>query len=432
MKRVLAVCLAGIMMAGTAAGCGGTSAAGSGSGGVASVEGDAEAIRFLNNKIEIDKPLKEFAKRYQEETGQEVIIESLGGGVDINGQLKNYYAAGNMPDIFGYAPDAWESFKDWLLDVSDMSCFQDTDYGFQGEDGKYYGIPFAIEGYGITYNKDILDKAGVDPAQITNINALRETFEKIDGMKEELGIQTVCSVAAESGQMYWATGNHLMGVYLNQGVERVDRTNIDALNAGTIDETRMGEFADYLQLLFRYSDMNILISGTYDDQLAHWAQGKSAFITQGNWIDPSLPTYDADFACGIMPAAFSVTDTDGILADAPSYWGVYKDSNKIEGVKKFLEALTTSKAGQKALVEECGMVSPYKSCTLVPTTPLAESMVPYIQADKTYSWDWRYQKEGIAQNATGAVFELWAKGQLDKAGFIGMMRSAVADYAASN
>lgn len=429
MKRVMAAILAGVMAAGLVTGCaGGTSSQTT----AKADSSGAKPIRFLNNKIEIDKPLKDFAKKYQAETGQEVDIESLGGGVDINGQLKNYYAAGNMPDIFGFAPDAWGSFKDWLLDVSDMSCFQDTDYGFKGEDGKYYGIPFAIEGYGLTYNKDILDKAGIDPSKLTNINELRKAFETIDSMKDQLGIQAVCSVAAESGQMYWATGNHLMGVYLSQGVARNDKTNIDALKAGTIDKARMGQFADYLQLLFDYSDKNILISGTYDDQLALWAQGKAAFITQGNWIDPSLPTYNANFACGVMPAAFSVKDTDGILADAPSYWGVYKDSKNIEGAKKFLEALTTSEEGRKALVGDCDMVSPYKSCTLVPASPLSKSIIPYIQAGKTYAWDWCYQPEGIAQNATGAVFELYAKGQLDKDGFVNMMASTIADYAASN
>lgn len=436
MKKVLAALLAGVMVAGSLTGCGGpsstpTTAAGSSTASTDSGTGSAGAIRFLNNKIEIDKQLKEFAKKYQEETGQEVIIESLGGGVDINGQLKNYYAAGNMPDIFGYAPDAWVSFKDWLLDVSDMACFQDTDYGFKGEDGKYYGIPFAIEGYGISYNKDILDKAGIDPTTITNINALRAAFEKIDSMKAELGLQAVCSVAAESGQMYWATGNHLMGVYLAQGLERDDKSKIDALLEGTIDEARMGEYADYLKLLFDYSDKNILVSGTYDDQLALWAQGKTAFITQGNWIDPSLPTYEATFACGIMPAAFSTQDTDGILADAPSFWGVYKDGKNIDAAKKFLEALTTTEAGQKALVEECGIVSPYKSCTLEPATPLAKSMIPYIKEGKTYAWNWLYQPEGIAQNALGAVNELYAKGQLDKEGFVTMMGSTIADYVAS-
>ena len=67
-----------------------TSSAGSQS---AQSEGDGqaksggEAIRIVNGKIEIDEPLKAFAKKYQEKTGQEVVIESLGGGVDINGTM---------------------------------------------------------------------------------------------------------------------------------------------------------------------------------------------------------------------------------------------------------------------------------------------------------------------------------------------------------
>lgn len=433
-KKFLALLLTATMAAGLVTGCGSSEPAGTTPAGGTEDTSEVSdgAIRFMNTKIEIDKPLKAFAEKYKEETGQEVIIESLGGGVDANGQLKNYYAAGNMPDIFAYGPDAYNSFKDWLLDVSDMECFNDTDYGFTGEDGKYYGIPFAIEGYGITYNKEILDKAGVDPSQITNINALKEAFEKIDGMKEELGIQAVCSVAAESGQMYWATGNHLMGAYLAQGVEREDKTYIDQLLNGTIDEGRMGEFADFMKLLFDYSDQNVLISGTYDDQLALWAQGKTAFITQGNWIDPSLGDYEVTFECGIMPAAFSAEDTDGILADAPTYWGIYNESENIEAAKAFLIALTTTEEGQKALVEDCGMVSPYTSCTLEPTTPLAQSIVPYIQEGKTYAWDWLYQPEGIALNATGAVFELYAKEQLDKEGFVDMMGTTIADYIASN
>lgn len=435
-KKVLAALLVAAMAVGSLAGCGGSSGdskSKSDSADSGDTKVSKDAIRFLNGKIEIDKPLKAFAKQYEEETGQEVVIESLGGGVDINGQLKNYYAAGNMPDIFTYGPDAYGSFKDWLLDISDMKSFEDTDYGFKGEDGKYYGVPFAIEGYGITYNKEILDKAGVDPASIKNITQLEEAFKKVDGMKDELGIQAVCSVAAESGQMYWATGNHLMGVYLAQGVaDRDDKTYIDQLNEGAIDKDRMGQFADYLQLLFDYSDQNALISGTYDDQLAMWAQGKAAFITQGNWIDPSLADYDTTFECGVMPAAFSTEDTTGILADSPTYWGIYKDSEKIDAAKAFLEALTTSEEGQKALVENCGMVSPYKSCTLEPTTPLAKSIIPYIKDGNTYAWDWLNQPEGIAQNATGSVFELYAKGELDKSGFVDLMDSTIADYIANN
>lgn len=390
----------------------------------------SEPIRFMNTKIEIDEPLKAFAKKYQEQTGQEVVIESLGGGVDVNGQLKNYYAAGNMPDIFAYAADSYQSFKDWLAPLDGESWIADTDYAFTADDGTVVGMPFAVEGIGVTYNKDILDKAGIDPATLTTIDAYRAAFEKLDGMKDELGLQAVCSVAAESGQMNWSTGNHMMAVYIAQGQDRSDKSLIEMEQKGEIDKERMSQFADWVKLLFDYADQNVLISGTYDDQLALWAQGKTAFITQGNWIDPSLDTYNATFACGIAPAAFSAEETTGILADAPAVWGIYKDSDKIDACKKFLEALATTEEGQQALVIDCGMVSPFKSCKLEPTTPLAASMIPYIKDGNTYAWDWLMQPEGIAQNATGAVFELYAKDQLDKEGFVDMMESTIADYAA--
>lgn len=400
----------------------------------ASSSDNKDAIRFVNTKIEIDSALKDFAKQYEEETGQEVVIESLGGGVDVNGQLKNYYAAGNMPDIFAFGADSYKSsFSDWLEPLDGEDWIEDTDYAFKGDDGKVYGMPFSLEGIGMAYNKEILDKAGIDPSTLTNINTYKEAFEKIDSMKDELGLTSVCAVAAESGQMYWSTGNHLLAAYYSQGLDRDDKTYIDMLNnESKIDEDRMGQFADWLQLLFDYSDQNVLISGTYDDQLALWATGKAAFITQGNWIDPSLPTYDATFECGLAPYAFTEEDTDGILVDTPSVWGIYNKSDKIDACKEFLQALAESEEGQKALVEDCGMVSPFKSCTLQPSTPLAQSMLPYIEAGKTYAWDWTTQPENMAMNATGPVFELYAKGQLDKDGFVSTMASTMADYVASN
>ena len=46
-------------------------------------------------------------------------------------------------------------------------------------------------------------------------------------MKDDLGLTFVCAVAAESGQMYWSTGNHLLAAYYSQGVDRDDKTYID-------------------------------------------------------------------------------------------------------------------------------------------------------------------------------------------------------------
>lgn len=448
-KKLLALALAGTMIIASLTGCQSKAGSSSTSTGStteetaattdnssnttsdASSSGSKEAIRIVNGKIEIDKQLKAFAKSYQERTGQEVVIESLGGGVDISGTLKGYLAAGNMPDMYVFGGEGdYQTWKDHMADLSSEPWVAQTDFAFKGEDGNVVGFPYAVEGYGITYNADILKKAGVDPATLTNYDAYKAAFEKIDSMKSELGITAVCSVAAESGQMYWSTGNHIFGYYLSLGLDRSDTKYIDMLKEGKVDDARLGQFADFVKLLFNYADPTVLISGTYDDQLALWAQGKTAFITQGNWIDPSLPDYNVTFGCGIAPLAFLKEDTPGVLADCPSWWAVYNEGKNIDACKAFLNDLATSQEGQTCLVKDCGMISPYKTCTIQPETPLAVSLKSYVDAGKTYSWQWSKMPEGIAQNALGSVFELYARGDIDKDKFVTMLGSAIADYVA--
>ncbi|MDD3219207.1 MAG: ABC transporter substrate-binding protein [Lachnospiraceae bacterium] len=448
-KKYLSILLAGVMSATMLAGCGSAEqAADAGGSSDAAAEEDAagedaaaeapaasaDAIRLVNGKIEIDEQLKAIAKTYQEETGQEVVIESMGGGVDIQGQLKSYNAAGNMPDIFVIGGDG--DYANWggkVADLSDCEFVKDTDFTYtDDETGTPVGFPYAVEGYGITYNADILEKAGIDPATLINYDAYKAAFEKIDGMKDELGLTSVCAVAAESGQMYWSTGNHIFGYYLSGGLERDDNTYFDMAMKGEVDTDRMNQFADFVGLLNQYSDQQTLVSGTYDDQLALWAQGKAAFITQGNWIDPSLPDYDVTFNCGIAPLAFTTEDMTSVLADSPSWWCVSADSDKVDACKDFLDYLATSEAGQNCLIKDCGMISPYKSSTVLPETPLALSLKTYVDAGDTSSWAWSNMPEGIAQNAIGLVFESYAKGEIDRDQFTTMMQTQIADYVANN
>ena len=49
------------------------------------------SLRLVNGKIEVDAALKEAAAKYEEETGVHVEIESMGGGVNIQDELKKQY-----------------------------------------------------------------------------------------------------------------------------------------------------------------------------------------------------------------------------------------------------------------------------------------------------------------------------------------------------
>ena len=222
-RKVLSALMAGTMAASLLAGCGssssttststaGTSAAdatasastetASAAGTSAAATGNGEAIHLVNGKIEIDTQLKAAAAAYQKETGQEVVIDSIGGGADIQGTLKSDYQSGSMPDMFVIGGEG--DYKTWqgkCADLSDCAFVKDTDFAFKDGD-TVVGFPYAIEGYGITYNADILEKAGIDPTTLTNASKLEDAFKTLDARKSDLGLQAVCSVAAESGQMY--------------------------------------------------------------------------------------------------------------------------------------------------------------------------------------------------------------------------------------
>mgnify|MGYP002509461538 FL=1 len=424
-RKVIAAFLAATMVLGLAAcGSSGGDSGDGGSSGGSSSKSDGKTIRLVNGKIEIDGTLKKLAEMYKEETGVTVEIESMGGGVDIQGTIKGYYQAGNMPDIFvnGLAPE----FANWsgmLVDMSDEKWASDTDNAYTVEGEGVVGYPYTVEGIGLAYNKDILEKAGIDPTTLTNTEKLEAAFKEMDSKKDELGITAVVGYCAEPTNLYWSTGQHLFANYIDAGLDRDDTTYIDMLNdGGKLDEERLTDFAEYVGVLNEYSDPSLLVSGTYDQQILNFASGKYAFVTQGSWIGATMMTddkaeYDAagNFEVGMIPYAFQ-EGIDTILTNSPSWWSIYSEGN-VDAAKAFLQWMSEDEA-QKVLVEEAGFISPFKSCTYVADDPFAQAMVDYIAEEKTSSWHWLDFKEGYAMNYTGQVFADYAAGSLDTEGFV--------------
>ena len=153
---------------------------------------DGDSIRLVNGKIEVDAQLKKLAEMYEKETGTKVEIESMGGGIDIQGTLKGYYQSDNMPDIFVNGSGAdFANWTDMLVDMSDQKWASDTDAAYVDESQGTIGFPYTTEAIGLAYNKDILDKAGIDPSTLTGPDAIKEAFETIDSKKDELGLTAV-------------------------------------------------------------------------------------------------------------------------------------------------------------------------------------------------------------------------------------------------
>jgi raffinose/stachyose/melibiose transport system substrate-binding protein len=388
-------------------------------------------IRIVQSKIEVDSQLKKLAAMYEEETGVAVEIESLGGGVDAQATIKGYYQAGNMPDIFICEGDAqvanWEGM---LADMSDEAWVQDTDAAYVNDEGTL-GFPYTTEAIGLAYNADVLEKAGIDPSTLTGPTEIQEAFETIDSMKEELGLDAVVGYCAEASSLYWSTGRHLFANYLDAGLDRDDTTYIDLLNdGGQLDEARLTDFANFVGLLNQYSDPALLVSGTYDQQVLNFAAGKYAFVTQGSWIGATMTADDKDaydaagnFKVGMIPYAFE-EGIDTILTNSPSWWFVYNEGN-VDAAKAFLQWCSEDEA-QQVFVEECGYVSPFKSCAYVADDPFAQTITDYVAAGKTSSWHWQSAKSDLADNYTGVLFQDYAAGNMDAETFVQTMEQVTA------
>ena len=441
-RKFLAIALVGAMAVSLAA-CGGSgapqndtpadSAATTGGGGSSS-----DSLHLVNGKIEVDAPLKALAAAYEAETGVHVEIESIGGGVDIQGQLKQYFQGNNMPDIFvnGGATD----FANWeglLADMSNEAWVEDTEAEYVDVDGKVVGFPYTTEAIGLAYNADILEKAGIDPASITGPDSMKAAFETLDSKKDELGLTAVIGYCAEAMNLYWSTGDHLFDVYEDEGLERDDTTYFDLLSdGGKIDKERFVKYAEMVGLFNQYSDPSLLVSGTYDQQILNFASGKYAFVTQGSWIGVTMTTNDKEqyeaagsFKVGMLPYAFE-EGQDTILTNSPSWWAVF-DGTNADAAKAFLQWCSED-AGQKILVEDAGFISPFKSCKYTSVDPFAQTITDYMQAGKTSAWHFLGNKEGLAQNALGVVYQDYASGNIkDAVTFTDIVSQATAQYYAS-
>lgn len=384
-------------------------------------------ITLAQGKPEIDPMLKAYAAQWSEETGIEIIIKTCGGGgCDLGQQLKADYAAGEMPDIF--AINGLQDYLEWqsiALDVSDQPWVKETAVAFTYE-GKTFGFPVAVEGWGMAYNADVLEAAGVDPSSLVNLQGYRDAFAAIDAMKGDLGIDSVVSMAA-GPEMGWVTAHHNFNSLLSNGLDYGDTSVVDGIQSGNVDQQRLAEYAEWVGLLFTYADKAVLTTGNYDAQVGAFATGKAAFLHQGNWTDPNMEAANAAFDMAFAPHGSMEMATEGIFVSAPSYYVINSESKNIESAKQFLTDLATTAEGGNYMVKEAGMIPAFASIDMSPTGKLSSSVQEWAAMGKVYSWN-QYLFSGEFRDQTLApIYNQFANGAIDRAQFIDLMNQAFAD-----
>ncbi len=389
----------------------------------AEATGSFDPVRLLNGKPEIDAQMQALAAKYQEETGNVLTVETIGGDTNASDELKKMYQADNMPDIFVIEANQADTWDGMLADLAGEDWTNKTGFELVNDSMGTIGFPYTVEATALGYNADLLKAAGVDPATLTSPAAWQAACETLDSKKDELGITAVFGWCAEPANLGWSSGTHVFGQYLDAGLKADDTTYIDLLNdGGKIDEARMKSFAEFIGMMNKYSDPALLVDGTYDLQVAGFKEGKYVFITQGNWCVTSPD--DVTFECGFAPYAFE-DGINTIIAGPPSYWVAYADGN-VDGAKAFFNWCAGDSA-QNILVNEAGLVSPFDDCQYEAINPFYKSMKSYIDAGNYSGWHTMLKKDGL-QNVTCQVFADYAKGSLDADSFTSTMAQVIASY----
>jgi len=384
--------------------------------GLAAIPASAEVELVLyNNKVEISEPLQNIAKLYSDKTeGVTIKVESVGGGADYSGNLTAKHTADQLPDIFVIEGDGdYGLWKEFVTDLSEEKWNEETTLAYKDPEGKVVGFPVAIEGFGLGYNVELLKKADIDPATLTTFSALKAAFEKIDGMKADLGIDSVLSMAASvSGGTWWVAGHHNFSVYLGAGLEFTDTSVADNFNKGIVDEARMTDYANYVKLLFDFSDQTVLTTGNYDAQLAAFANQKAVFIHQGNWTDPSFRSMNVEFEYDYISHPMNdAMEYKGLYLFAPSYYVINNKASeeKIQAAKDFMNFLVFSEEGANYMVNEAGMVPAFKNITLEPAGGFSKALVRANAAGGNFGVYFGKLPAGTGQSKLAPIFDVFAQ-----------------------
>lgn len=430
-KRILAGVLVGAMVLGSMAGCGSNGSNGNagttgddvkpGETGADSTDGGNQeevAIDIYQYKVETVSALEKAIALYEEQNPHVTInLETLGGGGNYKETLKVKMQSNKKPDIFNVdGPQDVQDYEAILEDLSDQPWVEHAVEGaldVASKEGKVYGLPYSLEGYGFIYNKRIFEKAGIDADSLITYDALEKSVKDLDERIKAGEFQEdfpLLEAAFEyPAKETWVVGEHTANLPMIPEL----KDPITALEAKEIEMTYSSAFQKLIDLQTLYSangdDRSKLCAVDYATQVGGGlAIERVAMIQQGNWISPEVVNVDAELLddLGMLPIPVVGYKEDCITSGVPSYWSVNKESeDKVkEEAKKFLNWLYQSDEGKELIVDDFLFIPPFTNYEgIEPQDALSKEVKRYADEGKTLPWVLRGFPTDWGLNVGGSV-----------------------------
>ena len=387
-KRILGA-VAAVAALSLLAGCGGSSGGGSSS---SSTEGQ---IYYLSFKPEQDKAWQEIGKAYTAETGVPVRIVTAAQGT-YEQTLKSEIAKSEAPTLFQVnGPVGYQNWSSYTEDMSDTEPYKqliNKDVALKDGD-KVVGVPYAMETYGLIYNKDLLAKyIATDGAKIKsvddidNFDTLKAVADDIQAKKDQLGVKGAFTSAGFDSSSDW----RFKSLLANNPLYFEFRDDNVTEQPESIKGTYLPQFKQIFDLYLEDSTCpkSQVSSKTGDDANSEFALGEAVFYENGTWAWPDLQKAGVKAeSVGMMPIYMGVEgeENQGLDVNSEAYWCINSKASDADkkATKDFLKWVITDQAGIDAISSDMGLTTPFKSFEDVKSdNPLVQAEVAYQDSGK--------------------------------------------------
>jgi len=406
------------------------------------------SVYYLNFKPEQDQQWNDLAAAYTEETGVPVTVITAASGT-YESTLKSEMAKTEAPTLFQVnGPVGLASWKDYCYDLKDSAIYQNLksdEFALFSDNDEVLGIAYAIETYGLIYNKTLLadycelDGAVIsDASEITNFETLKAVAEDIQKRADELGVEGAFTSAGMDSSSDWRFKTHLANLpiyyeYKEKGIGATD----------AIEGLYLENYKQIWDLYINNSttDKALLSSKTGEDAAAEFASGEAVFYQNGTWAYGDI-TADGltDEEIGMLPIYIGVEgeENQGLCTGSENYWCVNKNVSQedIDATLAFLEWIITSDIGRDALVNRMGFVTPFTTFddSYATSNPLVAEAEAYIEEGKTsVSWNFSTIPSDEWKSNVGSALLEYAQGTGDWAAVeTAFVDGWATEYAAAN
>ena len=419
-KGLIALGLAAVMTASALTGCGGASDKKESS----SKKEAKGTVYYLNFKPEADAQWQELADIYTEKTGVKVNVVTAAAN-QYETTLKSEMGKSEAPTLFQVnGPVGLASWKDYCYDLKDSEIAkQITSDDFLLKDGDAVdGIGYAIESYGIIYNKNLLKKAGYTQDDIKNFDDLKKVAEDITKRSKDLGFSAFTS-AGMDGSSDWRFKTHLANLPIYYEYQQDNIENTDAIKGTYLDNYR-----NIWDLYVNNSTTSPkqLSTKTGDDAVAEFVTEKAVFYQNGTWAYSDIADI-GDENLGMLPIYIGVDgeEDQGLCTGTENYWCVNKKASKedIQATLDFMNWCVTDETAVKCMCgaagampsgqDGMGFVIPFKK-NLESDNPLVNIANDYVnQGKKPVTWNFTTMPSEKWKNDLGSALTTYASKQTD-------------------